>query len=535
MSVSFFKHKQALINAYKEVLDEKSDTDWALFTYEGKDNELKVAGTGEDGLEELETEFNSSKIMYAFIRVKDPKTSLNKFIFLHWQGEGAPANRKGACANHVRDVERFFKGAHITINARNEDDVTPEQIMEHINRASASTYAFDKTKGSYDDPSEPVGSVYKKINPGAEISSKRNENYWEKQEREEEQRKKQELRKAQEEKNRYAQEVREREKESSMRRQNWEKEREKEISEKVRAAKLTDDTADVRKREKEKWEAEQREFEAHEERGRKRSESIEKAAEAAHLVQQRDTNMRALWEQKINEATPSSQPVIQRQPSKQGERPIETYQPADVEEPEYETFEEETRNNDNNIVDNKQEPTKYDAEANKSGYSARAIYDYQAVDETEISFDPNDIITDIEDMDEAWGRGVAPDGRSGLFPLNYVERLESAPEAAGGHKTSDNVYDAVGHNQQDEGQGAQDNIYDAVGENPGESNDEDIKSPHSARALYDYQAADDSEITFDPDDIITNIEMIDEGWWRGSTPDGKYGLFPANYVELITE
>uniref|UniRef100_A0A7N6F6U4 SH3 domain-containing protein n=1 Tax=Anabas testudineus TaxID=64144 RepID=A0A7N6F6U4_ANATE len=53
----------------------------------------------------------------------------------------------------------------------------------------------------------------------------------------------------------------------------------------------------------------------------------------------------------------------------------------------------------------------------------------------------------------------------------------------------------------------------------------------TAVALYDYQAAGDDEISFDPDDIITNIEMIDEGWWRGVCR-GAYGLFPANYVEL---
>lgn len=55
-----------------------------------------------------------------------------------------------------------------------------------------------------------------------------------------------------------------------------------------------------------------------------------------------------------------------------------------------------------------------------------------------------------------------------------------------------------------------------------------------ARALYDYQAADETEISFDPGDIITHIDQIDEGWWQGLAPDGKtYGLFPANYVELI--
>ncbi|XP_036076872.1 src substrate cortactin isoform X3 [Rousettus aegyptiacus] len=53
----------------------------------------------------------------------------------------------------------------------------------------------------------------------------------------------------------------------------------------------------------------------------------------------------------------------------------------------------------------------------------------------------------------------------------------------------------------------------------------------TAIALYDYQAAGDDEISFDPDDVVTNIEMIDDGWWRGLCK-GRFGLFPANYVEL---
>lgn len=54
-----------------------------------------------------------------------------------------------------------------------------------------------------------------------------------------------------------------------------------------------------------------------------------------------------------------------------------------------------------------------------------------------------------------------------------------------------------------------------------------------AFALYDYQAAAEDEISFDPSDEITHIEMIDEGWWKGfHQPTCTYGLFPANYVQL---
>ena len=54
-----------------------------------------------------------------------------------------------------------------------------------------------------------------------------------------------------------------------------------------------------------------------------------------------------------------------------------------------------------------------------------------------------------------------------------------------------------------------------------------------AKALYDYDAEDDSEITLRVDDVITSIEQIDVGWWRGMSATGHRGLFPANYVQII--
>ncbi|XP_063782693.1 src substrate cortactin-like [Pseudophryne corroboree] len=54
----------------------------------------------------------------------------------------------------------------------------------------------------------------------------------------------------------------------------------------------------------------------------------------------------------------------------------------------------------------------------------------------------------------------------------------------------------------------------------------------TAVALYDYEGGGDDEISFEPQELITDIEMLDEGWWTGSCR-GQRGLFPANYVELV--
>uniref|UniRef100_A0A8C7Q1D5 Hematopoietic cell-specific Lyn substrate 1 n=1 Tax=Oncorhynchus mykiss TaxID=8022 RepID=A0A8C7Q1D5_ONCMY len=40
------------------------------------------------------------------------------------------------------------------------------------------------------------------------------------------------------------------------------------------------------------------------------------------------------------------------------------------------------------------------------------------------------------------------------------------------------------------------------------------------------------EISFNPDDVITNIEMVDEGWWKGHC-HGRIGLFPATFVKMM--
>lgn len=57
----------------------------ALFGYEPHSNDLKVVATGDGGLEELNEDLNTSNIMYAYVRVADPKTSLTKYVLINWQ------------------------------------------------------------------------------------------------------------------------------------------------------------------------------------------------------------------------------------------------------------------------------------------------------------------------------------------------------------------------------------------------------------------------------------------------------------------
>merc|ERR1712156_785642 len=53
------------------------------------------------------------------------------------------------------------------------------------------------------------------------------------------------------------------------------------------------------------------------------------------------------------------------------------------------------------------------------------------------------------------------------------------------------------------------------------------------RALYDYEAAEDDELDFKAGDTFEKLEDEDEQGWCKGRKDGKVGLYPANYIEVI--
>ncbi|XP_077982282.1 1-phosphatidylinositol 4,5-bisphosphate phosphodiesterase gamma-1-like [Glandiceps talaboti] len=55
----------------------------------------------------------------------------------------------------------------------------------------------------------------------------------------------------------------------------------------------------------------------------------------------------------------------------------------------------------------------------------------------------------------------------------------------------------------------------------------------TVKALYDYKAQRDDELTFCKHAIITNVDKQDGGWWRGDYGGKEQMWFPSNYVEEL--
>ena len=168
---------------------------------------------------------------------------------------------------------------------------------------------------------------------------------------------------------------------------------------------------------------------------------------------------------------------------------------------------------------------------NEAGKRALVQYDYEKAEDNELELKEGEYVTNIEMVDEDWWIGRNVHGESGLFPSNYVELIEGDEQSEGAatHEPTMEATIPAGPPSDAAGTGL---------------------ASHGpvATALYDYEAAEDNELSFPENAKITSVvsaisvervnsanvvqqEFPDEDWWSGEY-GGKSGLFPANYVQL---
>lgn len=134
------------------------------------------------------------------------------------------------------------------------------------------------------------------------------------------------------------------------------------------------------------------------------------------------------------------------------------------------------------------------ATSGSGGKRALVQYDYEKAEENEIDLMEGEYVTEIDQVDESWWAGVNSKGEHGLFPSNYVELVEEeeqAPPQPARHMAPAPAAAPVHEPEPEPESITQQSHSKSAGP--------------TATALYDYEAAEDNELSFAEGEKITGL------------------------------
>eukprot|EP00729_Bicosta_minor_P021336 gene21336-9384_t len=156
---------------------------------------------------------------------------------------------------------------------------------------------------------------------------------------------------------------------------------------------------------------------------------------------------------------------------------------------------------------------------------AKCTFDYDAVNDGELSLKTGDVLEVTEMEEEGWWTGTF-DGKSGVFPSNFVKKCDvggryiSDPPASNGAFLIFEQVDEI--SKREDGYG----IAYAYKDN-------DLSK--KVLVQWGYQAANEAELTITKGETVQILEgRADKDWWKVRDSKGWEGFVPKNYLNLNT-
>ncbi|XP_077408470.1 CD2-associated protein isoform X1 [Vanacampus margaritifer] len=219
----------------------------------------------------------------------------------------------------------------------------------------------------------------------------------------------------------------------------------------------------------------------------------------------------------------------------------------------------------------------------------KVLFEYQPQNEDELELKVGELVDITEEVEEGWWSGIV-NGKSGLFPSNFVKELdvskedgdsnETTPDEADGHGVENTATPSSPQSASGNGAIVQPKKIQRIGfgdifkegsvkskvripnldteekkENPIPSlpsvakpgfpnmtemlkgdGDNNSKAKDFCKVTFTFEAANEDELTLHENDIVSVIskDTGESGWWRGEV-GGKEGVFPDNFVVMLSE
>lgn len=147
---------QDIRNAYDQVRDDSSETNWLSMGYGSAKKNLDLYGSGQGGLEEFKASLKDDEVTYGYIRMIYGDSQRYKFVFIAYVPDGLSILTKSRANTHKPAITQYLKFLHTDIYATSLADIEEESIQAKLKAASGANYG---TGGTAAAGSEDFGSI----------------------------------------------------------------------------------------------------------------------------------------------------------------------------------------------------------------------------------------------------------------------------------------------------------------------------------------------------------------------------------------
>ncbi|GLH12925.1 Uncharacterized protein GBIM_17577 [Gryllus bimaculatus] len=137
--MSTFVDTEAIQAAYNDVRSDTSETEWAVFKFDG--SRIVCAATGKE-FENFRSLFGDDDRAFGYIRVQtgDEMSKRQKFLFLTWVGPGVGVIKRAKMSTDKAVVKNIVVNFAVELQLETKNDFDMQYFKDQLARAGGANY-----------------------------------------------------------------------------------------------------------------------------------------------------------------------------------------------------------------------------------------------------------------------------------------------------------------------------------------------------------------------------------------------------------
>ncbi|EDO36589.1 predicted protein [Nematostella vectensis] len=133
-------NKASVQDGYVDVRNDKTDTIWAVFTYD-ESNTICLHKSGKE-YDEFLAEFDESDRAYAYVRIEtgDELSRRAKFAFITWVGPSVSPLKKAKVSTDKAFVKQVLQNFAVEIQADDKSELQYDHVKSVVQKAGGANY-----------------------------------------------------------------------------------------------------------------------------------------------------------------------------------------------------------------------------------------------------------------------------------------------------------------------------------------------------------------------------------------------------------